>query len=301
MRLNLLKSIYYGYKLMKTKNLLSMEKIMFVVWLIPLWHFISVDLLAHGQLHPQIVTVSKQLKSAPNDVDLLLRRSVLWYEHGEFSMAIYDAKQVLQQQPNSGDVLLLLGRLKRDQHDYVSATPFANRFVALFPKQAQGYLLRASILRNIATEETNAISDYSTAINLLKHPRPELFLQRADIQQRQKEKGVERALQQLAEARERNGFLYVLQKRAFDIANKAKRFAAAITIAIDITEHVQRKEQWLKIQGELQHTMGNDEKAQKLYGAAQTALTHLPQRLQRHADMISLKQELSVLLKKTTN
>jgi tetratricopeptide (TPR) repeat protein len=275
-----------------------MQKGIFPALLTLLLLFISFELLAHGQLHPQIETISTQLNRYPNNVDLLLRRSVLWYEHGELDKALHDAKQVLQDNPKSGYALLLSGKLKRDQQDYAGAVSFANQFIKLFPEKAQGYLLRASILQNMPTKKMNAIGDYSTAISLLQHPRPELFLQRADIQLQQKD-GVELALQQLVKARERYGFLYVLQKRAFDIAYETERFSAALTLAIDITEHMQRKEQWLKIQGELLHTMRDAKTARKRYLAAQAEIKHLPQRLQRHADMVSLKQELIVLLKKT--
>jgi tetratricopeptide (TPR) repeat protein len=288
---------------MKYQKIGTIKKSVSIVLLITLPLFASFALLAHGQLHPQIEAVSKQLKQQPNNRDLLLRRAVLWSEHGELDKALRDVKQVLQNNPDSAYALLLSGRLKKDQRDYVNAVKFANQFIALFPKQAKGYLLRASILQNMVDKSanTNAISDYSTAIGLLKHPRPELFLQRADLQLLQQENGVELTLQQLAAARERYGYLYVLQKRAFDIAHQAERFAVAITLAVDITAHMQRKEQWLKRQGDVQQAMGDDKSAQQSYRAAQAAIKQLPQRLQRHTDMLSLQQELIVLIKKTDN
>jgi len=178
-----------------------------------------------------------------------------------------------------------------------SPTVQGQKVKTVYDQQAKGYLLRASILRNRADKAANAISDYSTAIRLLKHPRPELFLQRADLQLLQQEKGVDLALQDLAAARERYGFLYVLQKRAFDIANEAERFSVAITLAVDIAAHMQRKEQWLKRQGDVQQAMGDDKNAQQRYLAALAAIKQLPQRLQRHTDMLSLQQELIRLLK----
>lgn len=273
------------------------KKAAWIVLLLSLALLISSAVLAHGELHTQIEAVSKQLKQQPNNMALLLRRAGLWSEHGELDKALRDVKQVLQKNPSSGYALLLSGRLKRDQQDYASAVLFVNRFITLFPKQAKGYLLRASILQNMADKAANAISDYSTAIRLLKHPRPELFLQRAELQLLQQEKGVDLALQQLAAARERYGFLHVLQKRAFDIANKAERFSVALALAVDITAHMQRKEQWLKRQGDVQQAMGDDKSAQQSYLAAQAAVKQLPQRLQRHTDMLSLQQELIRLLK----
>ncbi|HHL18514.1 MAG TPA: hypothetical protein ENJ33_02125 [Thiothrix sp.] len=281
---------------MRYQNIDTAKKTVWIVLLLSLSLSISPVVLAHGNLHPQIEAVSKQLKQQPNDMDLLLRRAVLWSKHGELDKALRDVKQVLQNNPSSGFALLLSGRLKRDQQDYANAVLFANRFITLFPKQAKGYLLRASIMQNMANKAANAISDYSTAIRLLKHPRPELFLQRADLQLQQKN-GVDLTLQQLAVARERYGFLYVLQKRAFDIANAAEHFSAAITLAIDITAHMQRKEQWLKRQGDVQQAMGDNKSAQQSYLAAQAAIKQLPQRLQRHTDMLSLQQELMVLIK----
>ena len=257
---------------------------------------VSFDLAAHGQIPLQIEDVSRQLVDRPDDAGLLLRRASLWYEQGFLDKALDDTRRVLKQNPDSRYALLLSGRLKRDLRDFPGAWQSASRFVSLFPEEAQGYLLRARILRKLPGGGGNAISDYSKAISLLKHPRPELLLERADTQLQQGERGVALALQQLAEARERHGFLYVLQKRAFDVAHDAGRFTEATALAVDITNHMQRKEQWLKIQGDLLHTTGDYEEAKNRYRAAQAAIKLLPGRLQNHPHVVSLKQELMTLL-----
>ncbi len=257
---------------------------------------VSFDLAAHGQIPIQIEDVSRQLIDRPDDADLLLRRATLWYEQGFLDNALDDTRRVLKQNPDSRYALLLSGRLNRDLQDFPGAWKSVSRFVSLFPEEAQGYLLRARILGNLSGGGGNAISDYSKAISLLKHPRPELFLERTDIQLQQEENGVTLALQQLAEARESRGFLYVLQKRAFDIAHDAGRFTEATALAVDITNHMQRKEQWLKIQGDLLHTTGDYEEAKNRYRAAQTAIKLLPGRLQNHPHVVSLNQELMALL-----
>lgn len=253
------------------------------------------NLTAHEQVNLQIKNVSQQLKSKPDDADLLLRRSTLWYEQGELEKALQDTKQVLQQKPESMSALLLLGKLKKDQQDYLDAIQIANQLVELFPKQAQGYLLRARILQNMTNKEVAASDDYATAMGLLEHPRPELFLEQVNMQLKQKQ-GITLALKQLATARERYGFLYVLQKKAFDIARDDKRLSITMNLAQDITHHMQRKEQWLKIQGMLFEENGDNKAADKKYRAAQVAIQQLPQRLQNHPKMLSLKQELALLL-----
>jgi tetratricopeptide (TPR) repeat protein len=257
---------------------------------------VSFDLAAHGQIPIQIEDVSRQLVDRPDDAGLLLRRATLWYEQGFLDKALEDTRRVLKQNPDSRYALLLSGRLNKDLQNFPGAWQSVSRFVSLFPEEAQGYLLRARILRNLPGGGGNVISDYSKAISLLKHPRPELFLERADIQLQQGESGVTLALQQFAEARERHGFLYVLQKGAFDVAHDAGQYTEATALAVDITNHMQRKEQWLKIQGDLLRTTGDYEEAKNRYRAAQAAIKLLPGRLQNHPHVVSLNQELMALL-----
>ncbi|WP_421938129.1 hypothetical protein [Pelagibius sp.] len=105
------------------------------------------------------------LAREPNNVELLVDRSMTAAAAGDFAAALSDIDRAQANAPQRADILVLRASAHRYLDQPARALADVERALALDPRNAEGYLERGN-LRRLAGDDAGARSDWIEAANL---------------------------------------------------------------------------------------------------------------------------------------
>lgn len=252
---------------------------------------LPLQLLAHGALHEQIATATKQIEKNPKSAELYLKRGELHRAHEDWDAALADYERVATLNPKLAIVDLARGKLLLAANWPVSAKFYLDRFLAAQPKHVDALVTRARVEAKLGQRFASA-QDYTTAITLSAEPPPEYYIERAQALAAEGGKYLDEALQGLDGGIKKLGPLVTLQLFAIDLELKQKRYEAALSRLDQITAQSPRKETWLARRGEILQQAGRLGEAREAFQAALKAIDSLPPARRQVPAMQELEKRL---------
>jgi len=253
----------------------------------------AANLLAHGDLHERIDTLSRSIQASPTNAELFLQRGELHRLHAEPQLAIADFERALTLNPALDLAQLGIGRAYLDAGRPAQARPVLDTFLSRHPQHAEGRLVRARVLAAMG-ECRAAAADYTGAIGGGNAPLPEVYLERAAVLA---QAGlIDEAIAGLDEGLAHRRRSAPLALKAVDLEVGRNRYDAALARLEDQIERAPRKEFLLYRRGGILEKAGRFDEARAAYAAASRALqTLLPERLSTPA-LSQLGKEIQTAL-----
>ena len=255
-------------------------------------------LLAHGDLHEQIVAVTEQIAKDPKNSELYLRRGELRRMHQEWDLAQADYDHAVALNPALGIIDFTRGRMFLEANWPHSAKVSLDRFLLKHTNHVEGFIARARTLVKLE-KPLDAARDFTSAIRFAPSGRPELYIERAQALASAGDKHYAEALRGLDEGIERLGPLVTIQLHAIDLELKRKQFDAALARLEKIADQSPRKETWLARRGEILLQAGRREEARAAYEQALKALDTLPPGRRNVPAMNELEKRIKAALETT--
>jgi tetratricopeptide (TPR) repeat protein len=255
-------------------------------------------LLAHGDLHEQILAVTEQIAKDPKNSELYLKRGELHRMHQEWDLAQADYDHAAALNTTLAVVDFTRGRMFLEANWPHSAKICLDRFLLKHTNHVEGFLARARTLVKLE-RPLDAERDFTTAIRYAPSGRPELYIERAQALANAGDKHYAGALRGLDEGIERLGPLVTIQLHAIDLELKRKQFDAALARLEKIAAQSPRKETWLVRRGEILLQAGRREEARAAYEQALKALDALPPGRRNVPAMNELEKRIKAALETT--
>ncbi|HEX4951062.1 MAG TPA: tetratricopeptide repeat protein [Blastocatellia bacterium] len=265
-------------------------------WGLLLCCLLSLPAWAHGVTTEQIKRLTEQIKAAPDQADLYLRRGELHRQLSNAKAALEDFDTVQKLAPERIEIDVYRARLYLDAKMPEMAQFVLDRYLKLRPQHNEAILMRARANAQLGAR-TQAIQDYTTALSRLANPQPELFLTRAQLQIEARLDDA--ALRGLDEGIAKLGALVTLQLLAVEIEVKRQRWDAALARLETVAAQSPRKENWLVQRAEILLSAQRPAAAQEALSAAHQAIAALPDHLRRTQAIVMLEAKAAHLLKQT--
>ena len=260
--------------------------------------FLPLRLLAHGDLHEQILAVTEQIAKDPKNSELYLKRGELHRMHQEWDLAQADYDHAVDLNPSLAVIDFTRGRMFLEANWPNSAKVCLDRFLLKHTNHVEGFIARARTLVKLE-KPLDAARDFTTAIRYAPTGRPELYIERAQALTGAGDKHYIEALRGLDEGIERLGPLVTIQLHAIDLELKRKQFDAALARLEKISAQSPRKETWLARRGEILLQAGRREEARAAYEQALKALDTLPPGRRNVPSMNELERRIRAALEAT--
>ena len=232
--------------------------------------------LAHGDLHGRIETLTRYIAAEPNNGALYMQRGELHRHHQDFEAALADYAKAEQLDTNLLTIDMNRGKALWAAGRHQAAKQALERFIKRFPDHAEALLTRARVL--VALNDLDgAVSDFNRALKTHPDPTPDLYLERAQAMKKPDNQNVDEILRGLDEGLKRLGPAVTLQLIAIDFELQARRYDAALERVHKLTEQMPRKDLWLARRAEILVQAGRPKEAAKAYKEALAALEKLPE------------------------
>jgi tetratricopeptide (TPR) repeat protein len=248
-------------------------------------------LMAHGDVHGQIMEITQQIQKSPTNTDLYIRRGELHRSHQDWDSAHADFERALQLNPKLEVIDFVKGRLFSEAGWHLSAKVSLDRFLTKYSNHVDALVVRARTLAKLE-RRLDAAADYTHAIAVNSEARPELYYERAQVLAADGGPYSKEAVQGLEEGIKKMGPLVTLQLCALDIEVKAKLYDDALKRLDGVTAKSPRKETWLARRGEILQEAGRKAEAREAFSAALKAMETLPPTRRNVPAMIELQQHL---------
>ena len=249
--------------------------------------------LAHGDVHARIAVISEQIEKEPANALLFLQRGELHREHQDWKAAEADYDRAVQLDPKLVAADFCRGRMLAESGQPAAAREMFDRYLASNPDDGNAFLARARVRVRLG-ERKRAVADFTRAVELLREPPPECFLERA--QALVADGRSEEALAGLDEGIKKLGPIITLQLYAIDLDLVRKAYDAALARLDTILRQASRRENWLLRRAEIELLAGRAPDARKSFEAALDAVDALPVRLQGTQAMRHLKDRANAAL-----
>jgi tetratricopeptide (TPR) repeat protein len=255
--------------------------------------FAAAKAFAHGDVHERITQLTQQIaQSSSNAAPLYFQRAELYRIDGDFTNALADLDQVAKLDANIVRVGYCRGRVLFEANRPHEALAPLNKYLAMKPKDAEAYTIRARVLKKLGSYKASA-EDYTTAI-AQSTASPELFIERAEAYRGMGKP--DEAIGSLEEGIRKMGPLVTLELPAIDVEVSLKRYDAALARIDAVSARLQRKETWLVRRAEILHQAGREEEARKTYREALAAIDRLPPAHQGTRAMLELQERIRAAL-----
>ncbi|RYD69120.1 MAG: tetratricopeptide repeat protein, partial [Verrucomicrobiaceae bacterium] len=230
---------------------------------------------AHGDLHEQIQAVSILIEKMPS-AELHLIRGELHRAHREYDEALADFDRAEALDTEIDAVHLARGCTLVEAGKYMEAEKALSRFLNEQPGHPAGYLYRARAV--VALKQFDrSVADYDQAIGLAEVPKPDHYIERAEVLKRAGK--LPEALVGLEQGIARLGALVTLEIMALEIEMELKRHDAALVRVERLIASAQRKERWQERKAAILSKAGRKAEAKQSYEVALKSVEELPQRL----------------------
>jgi tetratricopeptide (TPR) repeat protein len=243
---------------------------------------------AHPEIETALERLNAQIAAAPGDADLYLERGELYAKHSDWLAAEANYLVAAEFAPRHPGIARARGALALATGNPAAARVFLDAALADQPGDATARVLRARALTALPDRRA-AVADYDAAIALVAAPAPELLLERAALLDPPE------ALRSLDEGLARIGPAMSLHLRALALEESLGRIDAAVARLERIAAQSERKETWLKLQGDVLARAGRPGEARRAYAAALSAVSDLPAWLRESPECVRLARELARL------
>lgn len=138
------------------------------------------QVLAHGDLHEQILGLTQRIQTNSSNADLWLRRADLFRNHGELAKAADDTETALKLRPGWAVAQLERARIQFDAGQFATAADSATKSLRDNPANSDALVLRARSRVQIG-QLSEAVEDFNRVLTLANGPQPlpDLYLERA--------------------------------------------------------------------------------------------------------------------------
>jgi tetratricopeptide (TPR) repeat protein len=246
---------------------------------------------AHGDLHLQIVEITKEIDKAPKNADLFMRRADLHRAHGDFDAAQADYDHAFALDPKIPYIDLARARMFLEANWVVSCKTAVDRYLARNPEHHEALIIRARALVKL-NQRLEAVQDYTKAIARTLDGKPELFLERAQALAAEGPNHLDEAIKGLDEGMQKMGPLVTLNLYAMDLETEHGRYEAALKRLDEVMAKAPRKETWLERRGNILRQAGKPAEARQAYQAALDAMKTLPPVRRNVPAMLDLEKRL---------
>ncbi|WP_338286799.1 tetratricopeptide repeat protein [Luteolibacter sp. LG18] len=229
----------------------------------------------HGDLDVEIAALTREIDAEPT-AERFLKRGELRREHGEFEAAMEDYTEATALDSKLDLVLYCRGRALFESGKPEQARQSLDRFLERKAASSEGYLTRARVLAALKDYKA-AAEDYTRSIGCTKDPRPDHFLERAEVLVNAGE--LDSAVRGLDEGMASLGAVPTLQSATIGIEVQLARFDAALARIDRLVAAAERKESWLILRAEVLAKAGRPDDARRSYQDALSAIEALPPRL----------------------
>jgi tetratricopeptide (TPR) repeat protein len=251
--------------------------------------------LAHGDLHGQILDLTQRIEKEPRNPELYLARGELQRAHEDWDSAQADYDFALALNPKLEIIDFVRGRLFFEANWPISAKISLDRFLKKQTNHVEALVTRARTLRKLENRVA-AARDYTRAIQFTTESRPELYLERAQTLVAEGGPYVKEALQGLDEGIRKLGPLVTLELNAIDIEVTRKEYDGAITRLDAIAAKSPRKETWLARKGDILQLAGRTDDARAAFTSALEAMETLPPGRRNVPAMVELQERIKAQL-----
>lgn len=229
---------------------------------------------AHGDLHAQIVALTRAIAAAPNDATLYLQRGELHRAHHAPRQARADYDRALALDPSLDAARLARARLLVEIGRAAEAEPDIETFLARHPGHVQATLVRARA-RGARGDVTGAVTDFDAV--LAAAPDPDRGLERArllaatgrDDDRRQAVAGLDALMTRL-------GPIVTLHLEAVALLATSGDFDEALTRVDAAIVGMPSSTMWRMRKADLLRKAGRTDEARVAYLDARAALDRLP-------------------------
>ena len=137
---------------------------------------------AHDSHNTRIQRLEHQISHlhAGEAVELLLQRADLHRRQSAWDAALHDYQSVATLEPDNIELALGLAKMHLDQKQFQEAMEWSTRALNIEPTVAQGGLVQARALAGMG-DYNSAAAAYNGAMKILSNPRPEHYLEQAQI------------------------------------------------------------------------------------------------------------------------
>lgn len=139
---------------------------------------LSSEARAHGDLHEQIVAVTRLIAREPRSAVLFHKRGELERAHSDYTAAFRDYDRALELDPSLDVVHLSRGRALLETGKREPAVAALSHFLEKHPGHAGALLLRARARSELGLRAA-AEEDFAALFAASSDPSPDLFLERA--------------------------------------------------------------------------------------------------------------------------
>ena len=246
---------------------------------------------AHGDLHLQILEVTKEIEKQPKNADLYMRRAEMHRAHYDWDLAQADYDYAFALDSKIPVIDLARARMFLEANWPLSCKTAVDRFLVKNPENWEGRMIRARALAKL-NHGLEAAEDFTKAIAKSPDGRPELFLERAQALASAGKDHVDDAIKGLDEGIQNMGPLVTLQLYAMDLESENGRYDAALKRVDSVMAKAPRKETWLERRGNILRQAGKPEEAKKAYQSALDAMKTLPPGRRNVPAMVDLEKRL---------
>ena len=235
--------------------------------------FLASGASAHESFHERIDAATRGIEADPGKAELLLDRSVLYREHGDFAEALADLERAAQLAPTPADLDYFRGRLQLEWGHPDRAEEPLRRVLAAQPDHPAAQVALARTLVALG-RPLEAAAHYARAIEHEPVPIPEHHLARARALIAAGRS--EEALRALDEGMQKLGPIVSLALPALQIEAAAGRTDAALARLDRIARTSPRQETWLARRAEILERAGRREPAREAWAQVLREIDSLP-------------------------
>ena len=255
---------------------------------------LSLPAWAHEGLYEQLVAVTQQIRKAPRNPQLYLKRGELYRLLQQWDNALDDYRRARQLKPDMLETDFYCGRMWFEAGEPQRAKPALDAFLKNTPQHGEALLMRARVYEKLKDYRASA-ADYSHALSSMLGPKPDYFIERAKVQLADGKHAD--ALRGLDEAIKQFGPLVTLQTQAIEIELQQAHWDSALARLDRLTSPAPRKESYLARRGEILLQAGRAAEARAAFSESLQSIEALPIRLRQTRAMLALEKRVRAALR----
>ncbi len=260
----------------------------------------AIATFGHGDLHEQIVAITAEIATKPDDAQLYLRRAELHRAHEDWLDAAKDYDRAAMVAPELSAVDLGRGKMLLASGQPAAAITVLDRFIERTPNFPDAVVTRARAKEKIG-EHAAAAADYSRAIEMAGRPEPEYYTERAQALAAGGPEQYPAALRGLDEGIAKLGPIVTLTIPAIELELRTKNFDAALARIDRHLANAPRKETWLARRADILSQAGRAAEARGAYESTLAAIDALPVYRKQTKAVLTLRERIESQLKTPTS
>ena len=250
-----------------------------VIWSCLFW---ALSVRAHDGSHQRVHQITHELKQAPKNADLFVKRGRVYRDSEHYELAVKDFVQALALRPDHQDALYWLAEVKVRLTKIKEAKRHLTRLFQLNKSVPKAYRLLAEIFVQ-EKKLGQAIDNYDLAIQTDNRPPPQVFIDRTNIIKlslvdfgTEALKRIENSIQQGVN---KHGYLVNYSSYLINFMLEVNNYERALFWFNKLPAKLQKNPRWLNIKASIFQKQGDNERALASYKNTLVIIDELPQRL----------------------